>query len=141
MKLAVLFSGGKDSTYALYLAKRFNHEISCLITLDSKNKDSYMFHTPINKVDSIAKKINLPLIKISTAGEKEKELIDLKKAIELAIKKYEIEGVVTGAVASTYQTSRIQKICNELDVYCFNPLWQKDQVELLNELISVNLKL
>jgi len=136
MKLASLFSGGKDSTYALYLAKKFNHKISCLITLNSKNQDSYMFHTPIYRVDSIAKKLGLPLIKVPTAGEKEKELIDLKKAINLAIKKYKIEGVVTGAVASTYQASRIQKICSELNIYCFNPLWQKNQVELLKELIK-----
>src|SRR3989344_5931463 len=140
MKLASLFSGGKDSTYALYLAKKFNHKISCLITLDSKNPDSYMFHTPVYQVDSIAEKLHLPLIKDSTAGEKEKELIDLKKAMELAIKRYKIQGVVTGAVASTYQASRIQKICNELDIYCFNPLWQKNQVELLNELIKNNFK-
>ncbi|MBI2507656.1 diphthine--ammonia ligase [Candidatus Woesearchaeota archaeon] len=136
MRLASLFSGGKDSTYALYLAKKFDHQIVCLITMDSKNKDSYMFHTPIDKVDEIAKKMNLPLIKFSTAGEKEKELADLKRAIKAAIEKYQVEGIVTGAVASTYQASRIQKICNELDLYCFNPLWQKNQIELLNELVA-----
>ena len=140
MRLSVLFSGGKDSTYALYLAKKFNHEIACLITMDAKNKDSFMFHTPIDNVDKISRKIGLPLIKISTAGKKETELTDLKKAIKLAIKKYKIEGIVTGAVASTYQSSRIQKMCNELDLYCFNPLWQKDQVELLNELVENNFK-
>jgi len=140
MKLAILFSGGKDSTYALYLAKKFNHEITCLITLDSKNKDSYMFHTPVDNIDNLAEKLRLPLIKFSTAGVKEKELSDLKKAIQAAIKKYKIQGIVTGAVASTYQSSRIQKICSELDIYCFNPLWQKNQIELLNELVANNFK-
>jgi len=128
MKLGVLFSGGKDSTYALYLAKKFSHEIACIITMDSQNKDSYMFHTPVDNVGYLAARMQLPLIKFSTQGKKEKELVDLKKAIKLAIKKYEIEGVVTGAVASTYQASRMQKICNELDIYCFNPLWQKNQI-------------
>ncbi len=140
MKLAILFSGGKDSTYALYLAKKFNHEISCLITLVSKNKDSYMFHTPVDNVDILAEKMQLTLIKVTTAGKKEKELSDLKKAIQAAIKKYKIEGIITGTVASTYQSSRMQKICNELDIYCFNPLWQKSQIELLNELIANNFK-
>ncbi len=139
MKLAALFSGGKDSTLALYKASK-EHEIACLITMDSKNKDSYMFHTPVDNVDNLAIKMQLPLIKIKTAGEKEKELTDLKRAIKEAIKEYEIKGVVTGAVASVYQSSRIQKICNELDIYCFNPLWQKDQVELLNELVKNNFK-
>lgn len=139
MNLAVLFSGGKDSTLALYKASK-EHEIACLITMDSQNKDSYMFHTPIDNVDELARRMQIPLIKIKTAGEKEKELVDLKKAIKKAIKEYKIGGIVTGAVASTYQASRIQKICNELDIYCFNPLWQKDQVELLNELVKNNFK-
>ena len=46
MRLGILFSGGKDSTYATYLAKKFGHEIVCLISIFSKNKDSFMFHTP-----------------------------------------------------------------------------------------------
>lgn len=140
MKLGVLFSGGKDSSYALYKASKEN-EIKVLITIDSKNKDSFMFHTPVDNVLELSKKINLPLIKVETEGEKEKELEDLKKAIKKAIEEYSIEGIVTGAVASTYQASRIQKICDELNLYCFNPLWQKNQEELLRELIELKFKI
>ena len=49
MKLGVLFSGGKDSSLALYKAGK----VEVLITLDSKNKDSYMFHTPIDEVEKL----------------------------------------------------------------------------------------
>ena len=45
MRLGVLFSGGKDSTYALLKAKEKN-EVVCLISIISENKESYMFHTP-----------------------------------------------------------------------------------------------
>jgi len=137
MKLGALFSGGKDSTYATYLAKQAGHEISCLITIVSENKDSFMFHTPaINLTEQQAESMALPMIQLTTKGEKEKELEDLEKAIKLAIKKYKIRGIVTGAVGSVYQASRIQKICNKLSIECFNPLWQKDQVEILNELLK-----
>tara|TARA_Y100000034_G_scaffold121692_1_gene166256 strand:+ start:808 stop:1389 length:582 start_codon:yes stop_codon:yes gene_type:complete len=132
MKLGVLFSGGKDSSLALYKAGK----VEVLITLDSKNKDSYMFHTPIDEVEKLAEKLQIDLIKFKTEGEKEKELEDLKLAIKKAIDEYSIEGIVTGAVASTYQASRIQKICDELKIYCFNPLWQMDQEELLREAIK-----
>ena len=71
-----------------------------------------------------------------TTGEKEKELKDLERAIIRAKNKYKIEGIVTGAVASVYQTSRIQRICNRLGIEVFNPLWQRDQVELLNDLVN-----
>jgi ABC transporter with metal-binding/Fe-S-binding domain ATP-binding protein len=137
MKLGVLFSGGKDSTYASYLAKQAGHEIVCLISILSENKESYMFHTPsISKVEKQSEVIGIPLILQKTKGEKEVELKDLEKAIILAKKKYKIQGVVTGAVESVYQASRIQEICNKLDLECFNPLWQKNQIELLEELIS-----
>ncbi|MFH1358750.1 MAG: diphthine--ammonia ligase [archaeon] len=137
MKLGVLFSGGKDSAYAALLAKKQSHSLTCLITVISKNKESFMFHTPnISRVDKQAKVMNLPLIKFASKGEKEKELKDLEKAIKEAIKKYKIQGVVTGAVESVYQSSRIQKICDKLGIECFNPLWQKPQMELLEELVK-----
>ena len=137
MKLGILFSGGKDSTYAAYLAKKAGNEIKCLISLYSENKESYMFHTPaIELTKKQAEVMDLPLLTFKTKGEKEKELIDLEKAIKEAVKKYKIDGIVTGALASVYQASRIQKICDELKIKCFNPLWRKDQIKLLEELIE-----
>jgi ABC transporter with metal-binding/Fe-S-binding domain ATP-binding protein len=84
--------------------------------------------------------MGIPLIRAATHGEKEKELHDLKKAIKEATEKYKIEGIVTGAVKSTYQASRVQKICHELGLWCFNPLWLKNQVELLYEIIEREIK-
>ncbi len=141
MKLGVLFSGGKDSTMATWLAKKQGHEMACLITLHSKNPDSYMFHTPsIKKTEKQAEVMGIPLLTSETKGIKEKELKDLENAIKKAKKEYKIQGIVTGAVESVYQTSRIQKICNRLGLECFNPLWQKDQIELLHELLKENFR-
>ena len=136
-KLGVLFSGGKDSCLALHLAKKAGHEISCLIAIASENKESYMFHCPsILRVKKQAEVLEIPLILKKTKGEKEKELEDLEEAVAEAKEDYKIEGIVTGAVESVYQSSRIQKICNKIGIECFNPLWQKDQFELLEELIK-----
>ncbi len=135
MRIAALFSGGKDSTYAAYLAKQ--HEIVCLISVYSKNPYSYMFHTPsITCVRKQADVMKIPLIEQETEGKKEDELKDLEKAIVKAKEKYKIDGVVTGAVKSVYQASRVEKICKGLGLEIINPLWQKDEMELLNELIS-----
>ncbi|PNX50808.1 MAG: hypothetical protein BV456_05450 [Thermoplasmata archaeon M8B2D] len=137
MKVGVLFSGGKDSAYAAWLAKEEGYEIVCLMSVFSKNKESYMFHTPsIKQVERQAEVMGIPLIVQETDGEKEVELEDLKKIIEKARDEFGIEGVVTGAVESVYQASRVQKICNELDLECFNPLWQRDQFELLRDLVE-----
>jgi ABC transporter with metal-binding/Fe-S-binding domain ATP-binding protein len=137
MKLGVLFSGGKDSTYAAFLAKQQGHELVCLISLISENTESYMFHTPaIQMTVQQAERMEIPLIIQKTKGEKEKELDDLQKAIKTAVEKYKIEGIVTGALASVYQASRIQKLCDTLKIQCFNPLWQKNQITLLEELMQ-----
>ncbi len=78
MRLGVLFSGGKDSTYAMHLVAEKN-EISCLITVLSKNKESYMFHTPNIEVTKLqAQALALPMVSFVTEGKKEEELVDLE---------------------------------------------------------------
>ena len=140
MKLGVLFSGGKDSTLALHMAAE-KEEIACLITLRSKNPESYMFHTPnIDLTTLQAQALNLPLVVKVTEGKKEEELADLEQAIFEAREQFGLEGVVTGAVESVYQTERVQRICQNLDLWCFNPLWKKNQQVLLGELLEKHFK-
>ena len=142
MKCAILFSGGKDSVYSTYLAKQQGNELTCLISILSKNKYSYMFHTPsISKTKQQAKVMNIPLIIAKTKGKKEEELKDLEKVIAKAKKKYKIDCIVTGALHSVYQASRIQKICDNLNLKCLNPLWHKDEIKYLEELIKNNFKI
>ena len=137
MKLAVLFSGGKDSVYVAYLAKRAGHELACAIVIKSENPDSYMFHTPsIEKAEKQVEVMGIPILVHGTKGEKENELKDLADAIKIAKEKYGVEGVVTGALYSEYQASRIGKICDGLGLKSVNPLWHKDEIGYLNELIG-----
>jgi diphthine-ammonia ligase len=136
MRLAVLFSGGKDSTLALLKAMK-KEDVVCLISMMSRNKESYMFHTPNIEITRLqARAIGLPIIQKLTEGQKEKELKDLKQAIRRAKEEFKIEGVATGAVESVYQAERIQRICYQLRLWCFNPLWKRDQQELLEEIVG-----
>jgi diphthine-ammonia ligase len=138
LKLGVLFSSGKDSVLAAYVMKKQNYAIECLITLKSKNPSSYMFHTPnIDLVDLQAQSMGLPLLKFETEGVKEKELDDLKEAIVLAKEKYNLDGIVTGALYSNYQRDRIEKICDELGLKIFSPLWHIDQELEMRQLIDL----
>jgi diphthine-ammonia ligase len=133
---AVLFSGGKDSGLALSYALEYTN-VKCLIIMHSTNSESYMFHTPnIKWAEVQAKATGIPYIIQTTAGEKEKELKDLESAIKKVKMKYKVQAIITGAIESIYQASRVQVITNSLGMECFNPLWQKDQVELLEELIK-----
>ena len=140
MKLGVLFSGGKDSYLAMQMAADF-HEISCLLTMDSKNQDSWMFHTTAIKWTNLqSKALGIPQIIQETDGVQDKELDDLFQLIKGAKGKYSIKGIVTGALASTYQSTRIQKICNKLGLWCFNPIWQLSQEKLLEKIKVHNIK-
>lgn len=135
MKLASLVSGGKDSLYATYLSMKEGHEIKYLITISPRRQDSWMFHHPCIKLTKLqAKALGIKQIFRETEGEKEKELEDLKKVL-MSVKD-EIDGVVSGAIASTYQKEKIEKICQELKLKSLNPLWRRDPEELWQEEIQ-----
>jgi len=96
-----------------------------------------MFHTPtIELVNLQARAMEIPLVMCKTKGEKEMELTDLKKALLQAKQKYKIEGIVTGALFSTYQRDRIEKVCDEVGLKIFSPLWHKPQELEMHELLD-----
>jgi len=123
MKIGALISGGKDSLAAAYKVSK-EHELVCIISIKSKNPESYMFHIPnIDLVKMQAEAMGIPILFWETEGVKEEELEDLMDAMAIAKEKYRIQGVVSGAIASNYQKERIEHICLELDLVPINPLW------------------
>ncbi len=134
MRLGVLFSGGKDSCLALHRAAATD-EVACLVTVVPENKESFFFHTPnLHLTELQARALDLPLVTRTTPGVQEEEIEDLREAIATAVDEHSIQGIVTGAVGSVYQATRVQRVCDDLGLWCFNPLWQLDQVQLLWEL-------
>jgi asparagine synthase (glutamine-hydrolysing) len=140
MRVGALYSGGKDSTLALIKASG-EHKIECLISMISENPESYMFHVPNASLTRYqAEAMEIPIIQKFTKGEKEKELTDLKRVIEEAKEKFGIEGIVTGAIKSNYQYSRIKRVCDELNLELISPLWQMDEEEELKEVLREGIK-
>ena len=136
-KIAALFSGGKDSCLAIWRMQEQGFEASCLISILPKNSDSFMYHKPdlkILRLQSTA--LGIPLLLKKTEGEKEKELLELKEALCEAKKKFGVKGVVCGALYSKYQSERVQKICDELGLKLYSPLWHMGQETELQELVD-----
>jgi len=134
MRVAALITGGKDSVLALYRAQKMGHTVEVLATMIPKRADSYMFHFPnIHLTELLSRAVEIPLVKAETSGIKEKELEDLKKLLA----SLDVEGVVSGAVFSSYQKERIQRICDELGLKSVTPLWHQDPLDLMNELIDL----
>ncbi len=133
MRVAALFSGGKDSVFAIYITEQFGWEVSHLVTLHPEKSDSWMFHSiNIHHTKPLAEALGIPLVMKSTKGEKETELFDLQHLLQ----DLEIDGVISGAIASEYQRIRIEKICDELGIKSFTPLWHKNQELLLRDQIK-----
>ena len=131
-----MFSGGKDSTYAAWVTAR-EHTLACLVTVFPKVEDSYMFHFPNLEWTRLqAEAIGVPQIVEETPGVKEEELQDLKRALSRAKETYRVEAICTGALASVYQKSRVERICGELGLECLSPLWGTDPEVHLRRLVS-----
>jgi diphthine-ammonia ligase len=132
----VLWSGGKDSTYAAWLASK-KDELSCLVTLFPKSEFSYMFHFPDLEWTSLqAEAIGVPQVTAPTEGVKEEELDDLERALAGAKEKFAIEGLFTGALASVYQKTRVERVCKDLGLECVSPLWGVDPESHLRLLVK-----
>jgi len=128
MKVAALFSGGKDSVYAISVAEQYGWEVTHLVTLQPENPDSWMFHSiNIHLTELLAEVLDIPLVQQKTKGEKEDELADLKSVLE----ELPIDGEISGAIASEYQRTSIEQVCYDLGIKSFTPLWHKNPKTLL----------
>jgi diphthine-ammonia ligase len=137
MNAAVLFSGGKDSTMAIYKAIEEGYSVKYLVSMISENPESYMFHVPnIHITELSSEAMGIPLIKAKTHGEKERELEDLKTVL-IDLKNKGVEAIFAGALASEYQKSRIDQLCNDIGLISKAPLWHVDPKEYMEEIINL----
>jgi len=137
MRLAALYSGGKDSTLALYLAQQMGHDIRFLVSIVPKAGESWIFHVPnIGVVPLMAESLGIEPITAETSGSEEDDMRSLKEVLS----RLDIDGIVTGAVWSDYQWDRMNAVCGDLGLKVISPLWRKDQDMVLDELLSSGIK-
>jgi ABC transporter with metal-binding/Fe-S-binding domain ATP-binding protein len=142
MKVASLFSGGKDSTYALWYAQMQGWDVEALVTVFPNKPDSWMFHYPgLKWTDLQAKAVDVQQISVPTSGVKEQELEDLGSALDRLKKSSGIEGIVSGAIASEYQRTRLDNLCEALGLKSFAPLWHKNQADLVRDEIEAGFEI
>ncbi|MFZ9005581.1 MAG: diphthine--ammonia ligase [Nitrosopumilaceae archaeon] len=138
MKLAALFSGGKDSAYAIYLAKKQGHDVKCLVSILPKSEESHLLHHPNLKWTKLQSKLmNIPQITLeSNSDETEKELDLMKTFLIKATKDYGIEGLVHGGIKSKFQKNKFEGICDDLHLKSVSPLWESEPKKYMKDLIS-----
>lgn len=132
--VAVLFSGGKDSTRTVHWCLENEYNVKYLVTLIPEREDSYMYHVPnIHLVDQLSEAIGIPLVKKPSSGIKEKEVEDMKNVL----KGLDIDSVACGGIASNYQKSRIEKVCKELNLNLITPFWGVNPKEFMQKTIKL----
>ena len=140
MKLAALFSGGKDSTYAIYLAKKLGHSVDVLLTLYPHSSESHLLHYPnIEFTQLQAESMKTPqLIEEIPSDDSENESKKLNNLISLAKEKYSIDGIVHGGILSEYQKNNFSLICEKNQLKIISPLWNKEPESYMKELLNEN---
>jgi diphthine-ammonia ligase len=125
MRLIALISGGKDSVCALNCALR-EHDVVQLVNVQAV-EDSFLYHVPCAGLTRlISEAVDIPLVS-GVSFSHEDELTLLKTLLRGA----EVDGVVAGTIASNYQMSRLKKICAQLELQLYTPLWNKGSERLL----------
>jgi len=137
MRLASLYSGGKDSTFSLYLAEQMGHDVPYLVNVVPEDAASWIFHTPnLSLVPLMAESMGKELVTAGSTGTEEGDMDGLR----LALRGLDVKGVVSGAIWSDYQWDRMNIVCGELGLKLIAPLWRKDQDMLMDQFLDSGIR-
>lgn len=138
VRVAALFSGGKDSTYATYVAMQRGWEVTHLLSIRPADPDSMLFHVPNVHVTRLhAEAIGVPLVEEPADPGESGELDAMRRAMSRA----DVDGIVVGAIASDYQHSRVNRVAEGLGLRVFAPLWRQDPHRLVDEYLRAGLRI
>lgn len=133
MKVAALFSGGKDSTYAAYVAAQRGWDVTHLLSIHPEDRESMLFHVPnLHLTPLLARAMGLPLIE-ETASPGEAGELD---ALRRIFRDLDVDGIVVGAIASDYQQERVNRVAQEVGLRVFAPLWRHDPTRLVRDYLA-----
>lgn len=137
MRLASLYSGGKDSTFSLYLMEQSGHDIPYLVNIVPEDAASWIFHIPnLSAVPLMAESMGKELVTAKSSGTEEGDMEGLRNALD----GLDVEGVVSGAIWSDYQWDRMNIVCGDLGLKLMAPLWRKDQDMLMDQFIDSGIR-
>ncbi|MEF8854976.1 MAG: diphthine--ammonia ligase [Haloarculaceae archaeon] len=144
-----LFSGGKDSAYALHLARESGLSVEGLLTVHPEG-DSYMYHVPATHLAGLAaESIGLPLYEVEAedfgpgaprdAGKRgDREIEPLAEALANLDRPHDggLAGITVGAIESEFQATRVQRVADRLGLEVFAPLWHREPLSLGREMVA-----
>jgi uncharacterized protein (TIGR00290 family) len=136
MKVAALWTGGKDSALACYKAIKDGHKVAHLVT--------FLWQTPSSAHDLELIRLQSEALGIPFLWFKlEKPYSEsYKEAMKTLEKEYGIQAIVTGDIAyvDSFHGNWIDDVCEGTSIKVIKPLWGLKRSELLSELLSSGFK-
>ena len=138
MRLASLFSGGKDSVYAISMVLKQGHDVACLLSIFPKSDESHLLHHPnIQWTKLQSESMNIPQLSISSDFDSiDMELCILETLLQKAKKQFDIEGIVHGGIKSNFQKNKFEIVCSKLGLIVIAPLWGSESQQYMNNLLD-----
>lgn len=133
-KFIASFSGGKDSTLALYKAMKAGEALGLIVMLEEEGNRSRSHGMPPELIEAQSKSIGLPIFSAATSWEDyEKHFIALLKKA----KKNGAEVLITGDIDMPEHGSWYDKVTNQAGIKLGMPLWQMSHLDVVEEFIDL----
>ena len=114
MDIAILYSGGKDSTFAVQYAKEKGWNIKYLISVKPTRKDCFLFHyATVEQTKDIVEMLQIPHFYAKCrVSDPIKEAEIVKEIVESNQKKMKVDAVVLGGTG--LQETQLKSVQNAL---------------------------
>ena len=135
MRVACLWSGGKDSAYACYLALKMGLKVERLVTFRPQDPESKLFHVPNVKWTALqAESMGVSQVLVEVPMGREYDV--LCKTLTTLRERHGIEGAIAGVIASNYQRRVLQEACHRVGLELITPLWGQEPFDVVNRMIN-----
>jgi uncharacterized protein (TIGR00290 family) len=131
--VAMAWTGGKDSSLALYEAEKIGYEVQCLVTF-AWSQDTFLAH-PLNFIALQAEALGLPHYTLNVSEPYER---GYEEALSSLRREYGIDTLVTGDIAEVagHNPNWLDERAAHTKIDLVRPLWRRSRIELLNTLLE-----
>lgn len=134
MSGVALYTGGKDSHFAIIEALKTGIVVDLLVIVVPAASDSWMFHTINIEFSKLhADLMSVDNVLIHSSGVKELEVFEVLSELKKLNLRSKYRYLISGAVASKYQKNNVDLIAEKLGLEHVAPLWGRNQRNLLLE--------
>jgi len=140
MKVAVMYSGGKDSNQALAWCLENNHKVVALISVKPKNAESFLYqYATVEWTRFSAEALDIPLIHIKSEKIGPKEEAD---ELEEVFRELEVDAIIVGGVGlQKTQIREWKRVAGKFGIELMVPYENLTSEELIDKEVKSGLKI